>query len=162
MNAWLPPRGQAQASAVPPAFHIRRHWQHRFVHGARVGWAAHQAHHSSEYTNFATALRQKWNPWFDFFFWLPLPLLGVAPRAIYYVYGINLVYQFFVHTETIKKLPRPVEFVFNTPSRHRVHHGSDPIYPGQELRRHPDRLGPDVRHIPAGTLPPELRSHPPG
>lgn len=104
------------------------YWQHRFVHRARVGWAAHQAHHSSEYMNFATALRQKWNPWFDFFFWLPLPLLGVAPWAIYFGYGINLVYQFFVHTETIKKLPRPVEFVFNTPSHHRVHHGSDPIY----------------------------------
>jgi sterol desaturase/sphingolipid hydroxylase (fatty acid hydroxylase superfamily) len=58
------------------------YWQHRFVHRARVGWAAHQAHHSSEYMNFATALRQKWNPWFDFFFWLPLPLLGVAPWAI--------------------------------------------------------------------------------
>jgi sterol desaturase/sphingolipid hydroxylase (fatty acid hydroxylase superfamily) len=104
------------------------YWQHRFVHRARVGWAAHQAHHSSEYMNFATALRQKWNPWFDFFFWLPLPLLGVAPWAIYAGYGINLVYQFFVHTEMIRKLPRPVELVFNTPSHHRVHHGSDPIY----------------------------------
>jgi sterol desaturase/sphingolipid hydroxylase (fatty acid hydroxylase superfamily) len=104
------------------------YWQHRFVHRVRVGWAAHQAHHSSQYMNFATALRQKWNPWFDFFFWLPLPLLGVAPWAIYFGYGINLVYQFFVHTETIRKLPRPVEFVFNTPSHHRVHHGSDPIY----------------------------------
>jgi sterol desaturase/sphingolipid hydroxylase (fatty acid hydroxylase superfamily) len=104
------------------------YWQHRFVHRARVGWAAHQAHHSSEYMNFATALRQKWNPWFDFFFWLPLPLLGVAPWAIYFAYGINLIFQFFVHTETIKKLPRPVEYVFNTPSHHRVHHGSDAIY----------------------------------
>jgi sterol desaturase/sphingolipid hydroxylase (fatty acid hydroxylase superfamily) len=52
----------------------------------------------------------------------------VAPWAIYAGYGINLVYQFFVHTETIRKLPRPVELVFNTPSHHRVHHGSDPIY----------------------------------
>jgi sterol desaturase/sphingolipid hydroxylase (fatty acid hydroxylase superfamily) len=104
------------------------YWQHRFVHRARVGWAAHQAHHSSQYLNFATALRQKWNPWFDFFFWLPLPLLGVPPWAIYFGYGINLVYQFFVHTETVARLPRPVEFVFNTPSHHRVHHGSDAIY----------------------------------
>ena len=104
------------------------YWQHRFVHRARVGWAAHQAHHSSVSMNFATALRQKWNPWFDFFFWLPLPLLGVAPWAIYFAYGINLVYQFFVHTETVGKLPRPVELVFNTPSHHRVHHGSDPEY----------------------------------
>jgi sterol desaturase/sphingolipid hydroxylase (fatty acid hydroxylase superfamily) len=104
------------------------YWYHRFVHRARVGWAAHQAHHSSEYLNFATALRQKWNPWFDFFLWLPLPLLGIPPWAIYFAYGINLVFQFFVHTEVIRKLPAPVEYVFNTPSHHRVHHGSDQVY----------------------------------
>jgi sterol desaturase/sphingolipid hydroxylase (fatty acid hydroxylase superfamily) len=104
------------------------YWYHRFTHRVRVGWAAHQAHHSSEYMNFGTALRQKWNPWFDFFFWLPLPLLGVPPWALYVCYGFNLVYQFFVHTELVKKLPRAIELVFNTPSHHRVHHGSDPIY----------------------------------
>jgi sterol desaturase/sphingolipid hydroxylase (fatty acid hydroxylase superfamily) len=104
------------------------YWQHRFVHRARVGWAAHQAHHSSSYMNFATALRQKWNPWFEFFFFAPLPLLGVAPWAIFFAYAINLIYQFFVHTETIDRLPRPFELVFNTPSHHRVHHGSDPEY----------------------------------
>jgi len=101
---------------------------HRFVHRVNIGWAAHQAHHSSEYMNFATALRQKWNPWFEFFFWLPLPFLGFAPWTLYVAFSINLVYQFFVHTETIDRLPRPVELVFNTPSHHRVHHGSDPEY----------------------------------
>ncbi|RRO20531.1 sterol desaturase family protein [Saccharopolyspora rhizosphaerae] len=101
---------------------------HRFVHRVNIGWAAHQAHHSSEYMNFGTALRQKWNPWFEFFFWLPLPFLGFAPWALYVAFSFNLIYQFFVHTETIDKLPRPVEFVFNTPSHHRVHHGSDPEY----------------------------------
>jgi sterol desaturase/sphingolipid hydroxylase (fatty acid hydroxylase superfamily) len=104
------------------------YWNHRFVHRARVGWAAHQAHHSSTYMNFSTALRQKWNPWFEFFFFLPLPLLGVSPVAVYIAFSINLIYQFFVHTETIERLPRPIELVFNTPSHHRVHHGSDPIY----------------------------------
>jgi len=104
------------------------YWNHRFVHRARVGWAAHQAHHSSEYMNFATALRQKWNPWFELLFFLPLPFLGISPLAIYIAFSINLIYQFFVHTETIGKLPRPIELVFNTPSHHRVHHGSDPIY----------------------------------
>ncbi|MFT4264535.1 MAG: sterol desaturase family protein [Nocardioides sp.] len=104
------------------------YWQHRFVHRARIGWAAHQAHHSSAYMNFATALRQKWNPWWELVFWLPLPFLGVSPLAIYTAWGINLVYQFFVHTETIDRLPRPIEWVFNTPSHHRVHHGSDPEY----------------------------------
>jgi sterol desaturase/sphingolipid hydroxylase (fatty acid hydroxylase superfamily) len=110
------------------AVDLAYYWNHRFVHRARVGWAAHQAHHSSEYMNFATALRQKWNPWFEFFFFLPLPLLGFSPAGIYLAFSINLVYQFFVHTEAIHKLPRPIEYVFNTPSHHRVHHGSDPIY----------------------------------
>jgi hypothetical protein len=76
------------------------------------------------------------------FFWLPLPVLGVAPWAIYLAYGINLVYQFFVHTEMIGKLPRPVELAFNTPSHHRVHHGSDAIY----LDRNYAELWQDVRY----------------
>ena len=110
------------------AVDLSYYWQHRFVHRVRVGWAAHQAHHSSELMNFGTALRQKWNPWFDVFFLLPLPLLGMSPAWMYLGLGINLVYQFFVHTEVVDRLPRPIELVFNTPSHHRVHHGSDPIY----------------------------------
>jgi len=104
------------------------YFQHRFVHRVRIGWAAHQAHHSSEYMNFGTALRQKWNPWFELFFWLPLPFLGFAPWTIYVAFSFSLIYQFFVHTEMIGRLPRPIELVFNTPSHHRVHHGSDPEY----------------------------------
>ena len=104
------------------------YWHHRFSHRVRIAWAGHQAHHSSEYMNFGTALRQKWNPWFEFFFWLPLPLLGFAPWTIYVAFGFNLIYQFYVHTELVTKLPRPVEYVLNTPSHHRVHHGSDPEY----------------------------------
>ncbi|MZD07075.1 C-5 sterol desaturase, partial [Streptomyces sp. SID5785] len=101
---------------------------HRFSHRVRIGWAAHQAHHSSEYFNFGTALRQKWNPWSEAIFWAPLPLLGFSPWTIYVAFTVNLIYQFFTHTETVGRLPRPVEFVFNTPSHHRVHHGSDPEY----------------------------------
>lgn len=101
---------------------------HRFSHRVRIGWAAHQAHHSSEFFNLSTALRQKWNPWSEAIFWLPLPLLGFEPWMIYVAFGANLVYQFFSHTERIGRLWRPIEFVFNTPSHHRVHHGSDEIY----------------------------------
>jgi sterol desaturase/sphingolipid hydroxylase (fatty acid hydroxylase superfamily) len=104
------------------------YWNHRFVHRVNIGWAAHQSHHSSEYMNFATALRQKWNPWSEAIFWLPLPLLGFAPWTLYVSFGFNLVYQFWIHTELIGKLPKPIEFIFNTPSHHRVHHGSDPEY----------------------------------
>lgn len=101
---------------------------HRFVHEHNIGWAAHQSHHSSEYMNFGTALRQKWNPWFDVLFFLPLPLLGFAPWTLYVCFSVSLVWQFFTHTELVGKGPRWFEFVFNTPSHHRVHHGSDEIY----------------------------------
>jgi sterol desaturase/sphingolipid hydroxylase (fatty acid hydroxylase superfamily) len=110
------------------AVDLAYYFSHRFVHRVNVGWAAHQAHHSSEYMNFGTALRQKWNPWFEFFFFLPLPFLGIAPWVIYLAFGFNLIYQFFVHTEMVGKLWRPIELVMNTPSHHRVHHGSDPEY----------------------------------
>ncbi|MFD8102566.1 sterol desaturase family protein [Nocardia fluminea] len=101
---------------------------HRFSHRVRIGWAAHQAHHSSEYFNLGTALRQKWNPWSEAIFWVPLPLLGFAPWTIYVAFMLNLIYQFFIHTEAVGTLPRPIEYLLNTPSHHRVHHGSDPEY----------------------------------
>ncbi|MGV9826895.1 MULTISPECIES: sterol desaturase family protein [unclassified Gordonia (in: high G+C Gram-positive bacteria)] len=104
------------------------YWSHRVSHRVRLVWATHQAHHSSEYFNFATALRQKWNITAALVMWLPLPLLGVPPALVFATYSLNLIYQFWIHTEHIDKLWRPFEFVFNTPSHHRVHHGSDPEY----------------------------------
>jgi len=104
------------------------YWYHRIAHRVRLVWAAHQAHHSSEYFNFSVAMRQKWNQWFEMLIWLPLPLLGMPPALIYTAFSLNLIFQFFTHTERIDKLPRPIEFIFNTPSHHRVHHASDPIY----------------------------------
>lgn len=104
------------------------YWAHRVAHRVRVVWATHQAHHSSEYFNFATALRQKWNNAHELVFWAPLPVLGVPPALVFLGFSVSLVYQFFVHTEHVGTLWRPVELVFNTPSHHRVHHGSDPEY----------------------------------
>ena len=101
---------------------------HRASHRVRLMWAAHQAHHNSLRFNYSTAVRQKWNPWFELMFWVPLPLLGMPPWMIFTSFSVNLLYQFWVHTERIGKLPRPIEFVFNTPSHHRVHHASDPDY----------------------------------
>lgn len=101
---------------------------HRASHRVRIMWAAHQAHHSSQYFNFSVALRQKWNPWGELVFWIPLPLLGVPPWMIFFSFSINLIYQFWVHTETIGKLWGPIEFIFNTPSHHRVHHASQENY----------------------------------
>jgi sterol desaturase/sphingolipid hydroxylase (fatty acid hydroxylase superfamily) len=111
-----------------PAVDLLWYGYHRISHRVRVVWAAHQAHHSSEYFNYSTALRQKWNLWFENLMWLPLPLLGMPPALVFTGFSVNLIYQFWVHTEKIEKLPRWFEFVFNTPSHHRVHHGSDPEY----------------------------------
>lgn len=101
---------------------------HRMSHRIRLMWAAHQAHHNSNYFNTSTALRQKWNQWFETLIWIPLPALGVPPWMVLAGFSINLIYQFFTHTESIGRLPRPIELVFNTPSHHRVHHGSDDLY----------------------------------
>jgi sterol desaturase/sphingolipid hydroxylase (fatty acid hydroxylase superfamily) len=101
---------------------------HRTAHRVRLIWATHQAHHSSEYFNFATALRQKWNNSGEIVAWIPLPLLGVPPWLVFFSFSCNLIYQFWIHTERIGTLWRPFEFVFNTPSHHRVHHGMDQLY----------------------------------
>jgi sterol desaturase/sphingolipid hydroxylase (fatty acid hydroxylase superfamily) len=68
---------------------------HRASHRVRLMWAAHQAHHNSVYFNLTTAVRQKWNPWFELLFWVPLPLLGVPPWMIFTTFSINLIFQFF-------------------------------------------------------------------
>ncbi len=101
---------------------------HRASHRVRLMWAAHQAHHNSTHFNLSTAVRQKWNPWWELLVWTPLPLLGMPPWMIFTVFSINLIYQFWVHTERVGRLWAPIEFVFNTPSHHRVHHASDREY----------------------------------
>jgi len=102
---------------------------HRFHHESRFGWAAHVNHHSSQRYNLAVALRQSWTtPITGFVFWAPLPLLGFHPAMILVAQAISLIYQFWIHTEVIDKLPRPLEWIMNTPSHHRVHHGSNPQY----------------------------------
>uniref|UniRef100_A0A8P4KFV9 Alkylglycerol monooxygenase n=1 Tax=Dicentrarchus labrax TaxID=13489 RepID=A0A8P4KFV9_DICLA len=98
------------------------YWVHRFAHEVSIIWAAHQVHHSSEYYNLTTALRQSLTQQFtSWIFYLPLAL--VAPPAIFAVHiQLNLLYQFWIHTELIRDLG-PLEWVFNTPKHHRVHHG---------------------------------------
>jgi sterol desaturase/sphingolipid hydroxylase (fatty acid hydroxylase superfamily) len=85
-------------------------------------------HHSSQRYNFSTALRQTWTPFGGIPFWAPLALLGVPVWAIFLQQSISLIYQFFLHTERVGKLWRPVEYVMNTPSHHRVHHGMNNAY----------------------------------
>jgi sterol desaturase/sphingolipid hydroxylase (fatty acid hydroxylase superfamily) len=104
------------------------YWNHRFMHESRYMWAVHVVHHSSERYNLSTALRQ---PVADvlgtFVPYSMLTLLGIRPDLVEQARGINLLYQYWIHTDTIRKLG-PLERVFNTPSAHRVHHGSNTQY----------------------------------
>ncbi|WP_438315398.1 sterol desaturase family protein [Streptomyces sp. HUAS TT3] len=104
------------------------YWQHRGHHVIRILWACHVVHHSSRKFNLTTALRQPWTSATSWPFYLPMIALGVHPAAVAFCYSVNLLYQFWIHTERIDKLPRPVEYVFNTPSHHRVHHASQGGY----------------------------------
>lgn len=106
------------------------YWNHRLEHEIRWGWANHVVHHSSKRFNLSLGLRQ---PWFGFLtgtFALTLPLawLGIHPVLIAFALSINLFYQFFIHTELVDRLPPALEYVLNTPSHHRVHHGRNPKY----------------------------------
>jgi sterol desaturase/sphingolipid hydroxylase (fatty acid hydroxylase superfamily) len=106
------------------------YWVHRAGHRIRWAWAAHVIHHSSQHYNLSTALRQTWTGFFGatFILKLPLFLIGFPVPMILFVGGINLIYQFWIHTEVIGRMPRWFEAVMNTPSHHRVHHATNPRY----------------------------------
>lgn len=109
---------------------LKYYWVHRAGHRIRWMWASHVNHHSSQHYNLSTALRQSWTGAFTFglLFALPLVLLGFHPAMIAICGGFNLVYQFWIHTEAIDRMPRWFEAVLNTPSHHRVHHATNPRY----------------------------------
>lgn len=105
------------------------YWFHRIAHERRWFWASHVIHHSSQHYNLTTALRQTWTGvlGFSFIFWLPLVYIGFPPLMVLMFSSISLVYQFWIHTETIGRLG-PLEWVMNTPSHHRVHHAINAKY----------------------------------
>ncbi|MBV9523931.1 MAG: sterol desaturase family protein [Alphaproteobacteria bacterium] len=103
---------------------------HAASHRVRLFWAAHSVHHSSTSFTFATAQRLAWaGPLLSglVFFLAPLVFLGIAPEAVAILLTLNLIYQFFLHTELVRSMG-PLELVLNTPSHHRVHHASNPEY----------------------------------
>lgn len=105
------------------------YWLHRTEHTTRLFWAVHSNHHSSPNYNFAVALRSSvFQPFYRFIFYIPVAWLGFDGLTIMFMYSANQFYQFWLHTETIPKLPRWVEAVFVTPSHHRVHHASNLRY----------------------------------
>ena len=106
------------------------YWFHRLSHERRFWWAAHVNHHSSQHYNLSTALRQTWTGGVagTWALWLPLSFLGFPPAMVAIQKGVSLVYQYWIHTEAIRRLPKPIEAVFNTPSHHRVHHARNAVY----------------------------------
>lgn len=108
-------------------FEFLYYWQHRAAHRVRWLWATHSVHHSATKLNLTAAIRLGWTGQIsgNFLFFLPLALVGFTPFSIVAMLGVNLMYQFFIHTELAPRLG-PLEWVMNTPAHHRVHHASNP------------------------------------
>ncbi len=105
------------------------YWYHRLSHEIRILWAQHINHHSSKNINFAVALRQSWlEIIYRDMFYIPMAIIGFHPIMILTFHQLSLIYQFNTHTEVVKRLPAWVEYIFNTPSHHRVHHATNIDY----------------------------------
>ncbi len=104
------------------------YWMHRMSHEIKVLWASHVVHHQGEEFNLSTALRQTSSGWlWKWMFYIPMFMVGVPGEVFFTVAAINLLYQFWVHTEHIRSLG-PLELIFITPSNHRIHHAQNPEY----------------------------------
>ncbi|OGU33867.1 MAG: hypothetical protein A3K13_02550 [Gemmatimonadetes bacterium RIFCSPLOWO2_12_FULL_68_9] len=111
------------------AVELAYYWLHRFSHQIRWMWAQHSVHHSARQITLSVAYRLGWTQFFagPWLFLVPVCWIGFDPRAVVLMYAINLLYQFWLHTEVVPKLG-PLEAVLNTPSLHRVHHAVEPEY----------------------------------
>lgn len=109
-------------------FDLCSYWAHRISHQQRFWWATHVVHHSAEHYNLTVSFRLSWMQHLKLIFFLPVAFIGFHPIVFFVVNQIAVLFQFWVHTEYIKKMPRFIEYVFATPSNHRVHHGSQDIY----------------------------------
>jgi alkylglycerol monooxygenase len=105
------------------------YWWHRLSHEVNVLWAAHVVHHQSEDYNLAVGLRQSvLTSWTALPFYLPLALLGVPTLVFAIVHALSTLYQFWIHTQLVRKIRGPIDWIFNLPSHHRVHHAINPQY----------------------------------
>ena len=105
------------------------YWYHRASHRVRLMWCTHAVHHSPNQLTLAAAYRLGWTAFFSgaIYFFMPLMLLGFTPKVVIACLFVNLLYQFWLHATWIPKLG-PLEFIFNTPSAHRVHHAANLNY----------------------------------
>ncbi len=108
-------------------YDLAYYWKHRLGHELVIFWGSHVAHHQSEDFNLSTALRQTSIDFYSFLFYLPFFFVGYPGEILFTVVSLNLIYQFWVHTEHVPKLGA-LEWIFVTPSNHRVHHGRNEIY----------------------------------
>lgn len=109
-------------------FDFCSYWAHRVSHHLRFFWATHVTHHSAESYNLTVSFRLSWVQYFKIIFFLPVAVLGFHPVIIFITNQIAVLFQFWVHTEYIRKLHPIIEYIFATPSNHRVHHGSQEKY----------------------------------
>lgn len=125
----LPLNGAMQFGAAFFLVEFCYYWMHRYSHEVRLGWASHVVHHSPECFNLSIAYRLGVTGFFSllWLFFIPLAWLGFRPEVTSICLSLNLFYQFWLHTELIPKLGW-LEWLFNTPSHHRVHHASNPLY----------------------------------
>lgn len=104
------------------------YWAHRVSHENRFWWATHVVHHSGENYNLAVSFRLSWIQHIKVIFFLPIVLMGFHPIIFFVTNQVAVLFQFWVHTEYIRKCPAWMEYIFATPSNHRVHHGSQEQY----------------------------------
>jgi sterol desaturase/sphingolipid hydroxylase (fatty acid hydroxylase superfamily) len=109
-------------------FDFCSYWAHRISHQQRFWWATHVVHHSGENYNLTVSFRLSWVQNLKIIFFLPVALIGFHPIIFFVVNQIAVLFQFWVHTEYIRKLPPVFEYIFATPSNHRVHHGRQEKY----------------------------------
>ncbi|RIV27199.1 sterol desaturase family protein [Fibrisoma montanum] len=109
-------------------FDFFSYWAHRISHEHRFWWATHVVHHSGEHYNLSVSFRLSWIQNLKIIFFLPVAFFGFHPIVFFTVSQLAVLFQFWVHTEYIRRLPRWIEFIFATPSNHRVHHGSQEKY----------------------------------
>lgn len=105
-----------------------RYWAHRVAHENRFWWATHVTHHNSEKYNWSVSFRLGWTQFIKVIFFVPVALMGFDPVIFFICHQIEVLYQFWIHTEYIRKLPAPIEYIFTTPSHHRVHHSRNEKY----------------------------------
>ena len=104
------------------------YWRHRISHQSRFWWSIHIPHHSANHYNLWINFRQSWFEQFCVIFYVPMLLIGFHPVLFFMVHQLNAILQFWVHTEYIGRLPKWIEFVFVTPTSHKVHHASNEKY----------------------------------